>query len=433
MEKTAVALSKKDISLLIFLCWFAYTAAYVGRLNYNASQVLIIEFFNANRAEAGLIGSAFFFCYGVGQLVNGLLCKRYNSKIAIFAALALSCVLNVLMTLPSDISTLKYIWAANGVVQSVIWTSLVHMLSVYLPDNKIRRAILVMSTTVAIGTVLAYGISSLCAQFFNWQTVFYICSGIVGISALLWLILVNRIPNQKKFVDAYAQKNTAEENQEMLGHRNKAKKVVFIAFLFVIVAAISNGLIKDGVAVWTSIILQNIFSLPASVAIIITLILPLLSISGAFMANVLIKRQKNHMVVLLTVFSASVGALLALIFFASFILVLTVLCLTLLAILMAVANSVITSMIPLDWRKIAGSGKVAGLINMFCYVGSTISGYGIGRLSDINPSAPWQPVFVAMLAVAFLSAIFCAIAALFWKKKITPLTEQADYTDKLNK
>ena len=75
------SLSNKKSNLLIFLCWAAYTVAYVARLNYNASMVEILSQLGTTKEAAGTVSSFFFFAYGAGQLINGLLSKRYNTNI----------------------------------------------------------------------------------------------------------------------------------------------------------------------------------------------------------------------------------------------------------------------------------------------------------------------------------------------------------------
>ena len=80
MVKMINSLSNKKSNFLIFLCWAAYTAAYVGRLNFNASIVAIISDLGVTKADAGLVSSFFFFAYGAGQLINGILSKKYNAK-----------------------------------------------------------------------------------------------------------------------------------------------------------------------------------------------------------------------------------------------------------------------------------------------------------------------------------------------------------------
>ena len=61
---------------VVVLCWFVYTFAYVGRYSYNANINLVIGDFGITHADAGLVTTFFFFAYGIGQVVNGLLCKK---------------------------------------------------------------------------------------------------------------------------------------------------------------------------------------------------------------------------------------------------------------------------------------------------------------------------------------------------------------------
>ena len=74
--------------LAIAVCWLVYTCSYLGKLGYNANIILIELEFGVAHAESGSVGTAFFFAYGVGQIVNGLLCKKYNVKYTIFSRLS---------------------------------------------------------------------------------------------------------------------------------------------------------------------------------------------------------------------------------------------------------------------------------------------------------------------------------------------------------
>ena len=124
-------------SRIIFICWLAYTAAYVGRLNFSASNVAIIEALGATKPDAGLVSSFFFFAYGAGQLINGLLSKKYNTKYSVTVALLASCIINLSMTFCDGINAMKYLWFLNGVFQSILWSSIIKILSDNLADNKL--------------------------------------------------------------------------------------------------------------------------------------------------------------------------------------------------------------------------------------------------------------------------------------------------------
>ena len=118
-------LTKKHASLLIFGCWLIYTAAYVGRLDYSASMVKIISELGITNDKGGTVYSCFALTYGIGQLVNGLLCKYYNPKYVITGALSVSALVNILMPLSGDWRVMAGLWLVNGIVHNRIVTRLI--------------------------------------------------------------------------------------------------------------------------------------------------------------------------------------------------------------------------------------------------------------------------------------------------------------------
>lgn len=60
---------------VIFVCWLVYTCSYIGKLGYNANITQIETAFGISHAESGSVGTAFFFAYGAGQVINGIFCK----------------------------------------------------------------------------------------------------------------------------------------------------------------------------------------------------------------------------------------------------------------------------------------------------------------------------------------------------------------------
>ena len=279
------SLSNKKANFLIFLCWAAYTSAYVARLNYNASMGEILAQLGTTKESAGTVSSFFFFAYGAGQLVNGLLSKRYNTKISVTIALAASCFINFGMTFCDGIDSMKYLWFLNGVFQSILWSSLIKTLSDNLADNKLSKAVMVMSTTVASGTFTAYGLAALFSALkMKWTSVFYVASAVVGIVAVVWFFGMTSI--KKKDNETVEIKTT-----------EKKKLSLTPAFVFsiivILISAVANGFVKDGVTTWVPSILKEEFGVPSSLSIIITLLLPVLSISGASLVKALHKKIKD--------------------------------------------------------------------------------------------------------------------------------------------
>ena len=401
------SLSNKKSNFLIFLCWAAYTCAYVARLNYNASMVEILSQLGITKEEAGLVSSFFFFAYGAGQLINGLLSKRYNTRYSVAIALAGSCVINLLMTFCNETDTMKYLWFFNGAFQSVLWSSLIKTLSDKLTDNKLSKAVMVMSTTVASGTFTAYGLAALFSALkMSWTSIFYVAAAVIGIVAVLWFVGMGTVESsQRKNITAEAS-----------GKGKLSVTPVFAVSIGVIlVSAISNGFIKDGITTWVPSIMKEEFGVPSSLSIIITLILPVLSIFGTSLVNLLHKREKNENalngifylgaviatgLIILTLSLRSVPVTLAL--FGC------------VACLMSAINNVITSVVPLYSRDKIDSGLTAGLLNTFCYVGSTMSTSLLGRIADTRG---WSDVFICILIFTAVSFVLCTVSAIITKKK----------------
>ena len=99
--------SRHKENLLIFLGWLMYTTSYLGKVNYSANITQIIDCYNVTKAEAGMATSFFFFAYGIGQVINGLFCKRYNIKWAIFGSMAVSAVINMTVAVTTEFAVPK--------------------------------------------------------------------------------------------------------------------------------------------------------------------------------------------------------------------------------------------------------------------------------------------------------------------------------------
>lgn len=400
------SLSNKKSNFLIFLCWAAYTVAYVGRLNYNASMVEILSQMGTTKEAAGTVSSFFFFAYGAGQLINGLLSKKYNTKYSVTVALAASCIINLAMTFCQGIDSMKYLWFLNGAFQSILWSSLIKTLSDNLADSRLSKAVMVMSTTVASGTFSAYGLAALFSYLgLDWTTIFYVASVLVGAVAVLWFIGMSTVKNEK------TEKEVAERKVKS---SLSFTPIFIISIAVILISAISNGFIKDGITTWVPSILKEEFGVPSSLSIIVTLLLPVLSIFGTSLVNVLHKKQKDE------------NALNGIFYFVTIIFtVLIILTLNLksvpltlmlfggIACLMSAVNNVITSVVPLYSRDKIDSGFSAGLLNTFCYIGSTLATSMLGKIADTKG---WNDVFVCILIFTAVSFALCFVSAVLNKK-----------------
>ncbi len=377
--------------LLIALCWLIYAASYVAKLSYNANISPIGDAFGVSYKEAGTVSTFFFFAYGIGQVVNGFLCRKYNPKIVIFICLLGSAGVNFAVPFITSFEIIKYVWLLNGIFMSFLWTLIIRLLSETLPKRDISRAIVIMGTTVATGTFAVYGISSLFAAVASYRVVFIIAACLVFTSALLWIFLYTPLVVPLK---AGREK---EAETEKLSEKKSPVPSLLPLIVTLSLFAMANNFVKDGLTAWTPDILKALYNTPDWLSILLTLLLPMLAIGGVSVGVALQKRTGNFVgtCTLLFTFSALLtGAVILLL--STSLLPVTVGCFAIVSCLMAGVNNVITSGVPLNMRDRINSGRLAGVLNGFCYLGSTLSLYILGAVAD---EFNWQTVFYTLLAV----------------------------------
>lgn len=379
-------------------------------MNYAASMVAIIEETGAAKTAAGLVSSFFFFAYGAGQFVNGLLCHKYNSRLFIFGSLVLASIANFCMPFCSSVSAMKWLWLLNGVVQSVLWSSLVKLQAEYLNEKDIGKSIIVMSTTTAAGTFIAYGLSALNVAFFSWRITFYIAAGVLVAASIAWLLGVGYVQKNMPKYEVRKAVSTVE--------RKRISAPVIVSLCLVCAFAVANGFVKDGINTWMPNLLFEVYAIESHYSIILTLLLPLVSIFGAYLAKLAYKKIPND-VLLIGIFFAIGGGVTALILWLyTHTLIGTVALFAVVSCVIAAVNNLITAAIPFRLRTVGRSGFFAGILNTFCYVGSTLTSFLLGALAD---RSGWNAVILLLMCALLVLSCVALIFSRYWKKKIVPL------------
>ena len=405
---------KKGINrnvLAIIICWLVYTCSYLGKLGYNANLVLIEGEFGVSHAESGTVGTAFFFAYGAGQIVNGLLCKKYNVKYTIFFALVASAACNFLITVIKDFGWLKIIWLFNGAALSFLWSLLIRFLSEVLDKEYTSKAVVVMGTTVATGTFAVYGLSALFVSLSVYKTIFYVAAALLPLIAVIWFF-------SYKGMLASTGAETGEEEKEVnapIGEKKKADFGFVTLILILAIFAVVTNLEKDGINVWVPTILKELYDMPDYLSILLTLCLPLVSIFGTAVAVFFNKYIKDFVLLCGLFFLATTGALALTLAFIGTSAAVMLVCLSLISLFMSGTNNVITSMAPLYYKDKASAGLLAGVLNGCCYIGSTLSSYGLGAVAD---GYGWNAVFYLLIACSAACVMISAIKTVIRKPKI---------------
>ncbi len=281
--------ARDGAQFLIFLSWLVYTMSYLGKVNYSANITQIVDFYQITKSEAGIVPSFFFFSYGIGQVVNGLLCKKYNIKWMVFFSLFTSAVVNFIVGVTTNFDIIKWLWMINGFVLSILWPTLVRLLSESLPQKDLGRSSVVMGTTVAEGTLIIYALSAIFAAFSMFKWAFYVAAFIGAAVSVLWIWFykkaVTQATNEKP-----SENVVAIPEEQKADERLDGKGSIYILVGVLCLYAIIVNLTKDGLTTWVPSILKEEFAINDSVSILLTLLLPIVAIFGSIGALILHNR-----------------------------------------------------------------------------------------------------------------------------------------------
>lgn len=387
---------------LIWLCSFVYIIAYLGRYSYNTNINMILETYSTSRAETGLVSTFFFFAYGIGQVVNGILCKRYNKKLLFPLVLFGSATLNLLI-LVLPFSCFKYLWMVNGFLQSCLWSSIIHVLGTNLDADHMEKAMAVTGVTATVGTFMAYGSSSLFVWLGNYRLSFVFAAAAMIAIAIFWLSLFRDNPIYQR----------SEAPKEASGKSSKMGGVMIVVISLALFAVIDN-LVKDGVTTWMPTLLSEKYGMADAGSILSTVALPLLGTFGALLSIKLNYLIKDFVALVVTMLAVAATSFSIVLFFEVSSAVIALLCFGLIACMMTGINNVITSIAPLKMRDKIDSGKIAGILNGFCYIGSTISAYGLGLIAD---HSGWNAALYVLLGACGLGITIGLVYLLITKVK----------------
>ncbi len=408
-----LTLSDSKQKKLIYTIFIMYTSVYLAKLNYNALLVEILKDLGGSKSAAGMVGSFFFFSYGIGQVVNGFLAKYMNEKYFITAGLFGSAVCNVLMCLAPSIGVMKYIWLLNGVVMSPLWCNVVKVQGKYIDEKNLPKALAMSGLTTPLGTAINYGVCALVAQFFPWRVSFWIAGGLMLAMSVLWYAVISDI---EVSAGPVVQKKEEIETKEQ--QRIPIQKIGFAVVVMIVILFVTGALtqfVRDGLNSWVPSILYEVYKMPTTLSIALTLLMPLLSSLSNFILVALERKCKDFLVLSI----AFVGA--ASLFMAVLVtcyplnsVVITFSCFIIVSLCCTAIANITTNYLPLYYRDRFDSGRMAGIGQGACYVGSTLSTYTLGYIAD---KGGWYIVFLVLGIIIFLSLLLCVLVKFLTKER----------------
>lgn len=371
--------------VLFLLCWSAYFTSYIGRLNYSSAMAAMIQEEILTKSQAGFISMVYFFAYGIGQLCNGLLGDRMHPGKMIFTGLATAALMNLLMGFTGQFVLMSLIWGINGYAQAMIWPPIIRIFAEMLEkERKMKYCIDIVSSQV-VGTFASYLIAAGVMWLFGWKAVFAAAAVCLAGMAAVWTVGFGRIERgsgQEPGPDGDAVGESLEA-EEHGGHQSFSYILFHCGLLAVLFPVVIHGMLKDGVTTWVPTYITETFLTSPSFSILVTTVLPVLNLTGAYGAKFIYGKCKKQEVRAAAVFfAAAVAALFGLWVGKGVSIVLTVFLFAVTTASMMAVNTLFVNMLPLRFEKMGRVSTVSGFLNSAAYLGTAVSTFTIGVMVE---------------------------------------------------
>lgn len=417
MSKTKV---KDTNALKIFLlCFLAYTVSYIGRKGFSAGLTEISLTLAMSRTFSGAISTGYLGCYGGGQFISGLLSDRISPKYMITVGLLGAGICNITMGIIPNPYAMLVVWCMNGLFNSMLWSSVIRAISEWIPHKNQPMACTAIEATVPSGTVIAYAVSSVCLKFFSWRISFFV-SGICLIAVCaIWFISVNLLKNyieKTRLENASGNASTVNngsENTDSMSRVSLVKCIFGAGLITTVIGILFNGIIKDGVTEWVPAFITESFSVPASTAVTVSMLLPIINLSGAFVSKKVNDKLKNEMASASVMFLICVAAMVLLYAVGRYSIILTVILLAVATSAMLGANNLFLTRIPLYFSPLGRTASVTGFLNACSYLSASLSSVIIGRIAD---KSGWNSAVIFWIIASVAGLAVCVLGITLWKR-----------------
>jgi OPA family glycerol-3-phosphate transporter-like MFS transporter len=393
-------------TVLFAVCFFAYMTSYIGRNTFAALLTSMSGEGIIERDLAGTVATAYMLAYGIGQIVFGRLSQRVSPTVLMPLGLVGSGLANVGMAFSTSYAACLVLWGLCGAFNAMLWPSLTRAFAEWLPDDRKQSAGVNISLTIPFGSVISLLLCSLLLGVFSWKTCYIVCGLIVTLSGAISMIgffsIREYISERKQmFFDELSKK------EGTVKAKFPARTLFGTLAILMIPVAMINGALKDSITSWAPTIVEDTFLTEPTFSSLVSVMLPIVSVSGAYVAKFVDKYVRNESRTAAILFGVVTACHVTLFFAGTSNVWLTV---VLLAVSVAATwgvNTMIISLFPLRFAKIGASGAVSGVLNsgncLFSGLMSTV--YGL-----MSSSLGWTSVYM-LCAIFGVLAVVAAIVS----------------------
>lgn len=391
---------RKDRKVLIFIiCYFAYTTIYIARLNLSMASPCLKESGILNSAQIGLIGGLFSIIYAIGRLINGVLSDIKPPSCIICIGLFGVGISNILIGFLPHFNGILLLWCANAFAQSMLWSSILRIISNIFVPSAAKRINSYMVTSVATGNVLGILIGSFLVEKYGLRYAFMLPGILAVFSGIMVILITSRINIQSN-----TRKNFSL--QTLLKNKELCKSIV---------PAMCHGVVKDNISLWMTLFFVSKFNIDLASTTYFVLFIPIVGFIGRLLYPPIFRvfRENEHTVSFFAFITIIIFS--CLLCFSKISPTLAVIALSCIYASVSLINTSFLSVFPVSFAKNGNVASVSGIMDFSTYLGAGIGSLTYGFLIE-------HFGFSSM----FVSWVFISVISLFSLKNLKKHFESGD-------
>ena len=409
-------------NLLIFACFFIYTASMAAKGVFTAQTKFIVDLWGLDYAQASMANTYYFVTYGLVQIGLFFCMHRISMRKYILWTVPVAAITTALIGASTRIEHIWIYFGISGAFQAGIYAGCNLMLTRYLPLKQLSKANTIMNLGYAVGTVVAYLLSALFIGFGGegWRVPYYIIGGIFLFSVLVFGIIVytarrfakiNGILDKKIIEEMNAKSNgktnAMDDDDPLITLESKKKTVIF--YIVDLVMAFLITAVYYCVMNYITSLLVDIHGMSQDISIYVSILAP---IAIAFGPIMLIRSCDHHkdfvsQSLIYTIVLLPVALLLALFFNVNMILALG-----LSLIFVIIGNgvkAVVVSIMAYKLRKVMNAGAYSAICNAVASISAGVTPTIMGAVIDNAGWGAYYWVIFALVAFVFLALVIIDI------------------------
>lgn len=392
---------------IIITAWLTYASFYLIRVNFSVAIPGIIKEFGVTKTQIGMVLSALFFAYALGQFINGQLGDKFGARKIVFVGLLISSVINIIFGFTSGwLAGMILLWALNGYFQSMGWSPIVKTVSCWFPPKTRGKASGILGSSYIFGSAASWALAGFIVGLFGWRWAFFLPAFISVVVAFGWLLKIRESCEEEGF------EPTEKDVVEHRGIRHSLSLVIRNKGIWLASFALFGlNIVRYGFLDWAPTYFFEVQKAAISLAAYKALVFPLAGVLGAVFAgwasDKIYKSQRAPIAIIMLFGLTIFGFLFPSLPEGAWIWSLIVL--AIIGFLTFGPHMLIVTAIPMDFGTKERAASAAGFIDGWGYVGATLTGVGTGFLLD---NFSWNAAFYFWISGAVIAAILMII---LWK------------------